>query len=80
MKGEKRIPVFYSIMKGKNNRIYEAMFHVIHKVTNGGMENKKYIMGDMEILKFSFLKKYETIEKKFVIFITANVCLEEQSN
>ena len=46
-KDNKRVPVFYSILKGKDSKTYEKMFSIIESEVKGGMENKKFIMGDM---------------------------------
>ena len=68
MKDGKRVPVFYSILQGKDKETYKTMFEIINEVTNKGMTKKLYIMGDMEILHFKFLRKYGNIRMKICYF------------
>jgi len=68
LKDEVRKPVFYTIMKGKSNELYKRMYSIINEYTKGGMRNKQYIMGDMEILNHQFLNVYGNIEMKVCYF------------
>ena len=67
MKDDKRIPVFYCLLKGKSNKVYEEMFDIING-ENDRMSNKKILMGDFEVTKFKFLKKFGDIQIKACYF------------
>ena len=66
---EKHVPVFFSILNGKDKQTYEEMFKIINEVSKNGLCNKQYIMGDFEINNFQFLRKYNAkIQTKFCFF------------
>ncbi len=75
-KGEETRPVFFVLLNSKEGDVYKTMFTLINICTRGRMEEKEYIMWDMEINNFGFLKVFGNIQQKICYFRFGSVCTE----